>query len=694
MRALGRRLLKRLTAIPVRYKLLAMALTPVVLVFPILVWLLVVVGNRSYDQLLIAKVKSDLVVAGEYFDRVLTEHGREVEALAGSHALAQAAGRETPLLAQRVAERGFDFLILRDAAGEIVASYPRVATDRLRDSNVVARARSGRSLSAVDIVDGALLAGIQPALQQRAYVALVDTPNAAPTDRTAETRGMILHSAAPVVREGRVVGVVEGGTLLNGNLAFVDRINEIAYGRGSLPLGSQGTATLFLEDVRIATNVRLFHGERALGTRVSQAVRDRVLGEGKAWHDKAFVVSDWFVSGYQPIHDSSGRRVGMFYVGFLEEPFRHAKTVAVLVLVGLFAGVSLLGSLMALRGARAIFAPLERMNATMATVEGGAAGARVGPVASRDEIGALARHFDELLDALERRNAELKAFADELDRKVIERTRELAEANEHLRAAQQQLVMSEKLAAIGQLTAGVAHEINNPIAVMQGNIDVVREVVEQRLGVDAAEVRQEIGLIDEQINRIRIIVTKLLQFARPEQFAGYVEAVDVNQAVQDCLVLTRHERTRAEIVVRTELAATRRVNIARTELQQVLINLLVNAGQAVETRPAQGGAREIHILTADDARDGVPGVTLKVCDNGPGIAPAHLARVFDAFFTTKKTQGTGLGLSISATLVQRYGGTLAAYSPRRDGQAGSEFEVWLRVEPRFSEITIPLPHAA
>jgi two-component system NtrC family sensor kinase len=90
--------------------------------------------------------------------------------------------------------------------------------------------------------------------------------------------------------------------------------------------------------------------------------------------------------------------------------------------------------------------------------------------------------------------------------------------------------MSEKLAAIGELTAGVAHEINNPIAVIQGNLDVLREV----LGPAATPVANEIRLIDEQVNRIRLIVTKLLQFARPGEFAGYVETVDSRAA--DCLV--------------------------------------------------------------------------------------------------------------------------------------------------------------
>ena len=319
--------------------------------------------------------------------------------------------------------------------------------------------------------------------------------------------------------------------------------------------------------------------------------------------------------------------------------------------------------------ARRIFGPLESMDATMAAVEAGDVSARVGQVPGRDEIARLAEHFDALLDTLHERNAELSRLNTELDFKVIERTRELALALEDLRAAQKQLVRSEKLAAIGQLAAGVAHEINNPIAVMQGNLDLLRE----ELGEAAAPVGNELRLLDEQIHRIRVIVTKLLQFARPDEFAGYVETVDVNTAVADCLVLVRHELKKGDIEVVQELRATAPVRINRNELQQVLINLAVNAVHAM----SDGG--RLTFITQDWEGKGV---RIGVRDTGTGIAPEHLARVFDPFFTTKKTQGTGLGLSISLALIERYGGTISVDS--RAGE-GTEFSVFLLAEPVFRE---------
>ncbi|MGH8728777.1 MAG: sensor histidine kinase, partial [Burkholderiales bacterium] len=417
------------------------------------------------------------------------------------------------------------------------------------------------------------------------------------------------------------------------------------------------------------TDVRLFQGERALGTRVSQQVRDHVMGRGETWLGRAFVVNDWYISGYEPIHDSLGERVGMLYVGYLEAPFRRVTYVVLGVTVGLFLLISAAGSWFALSWASSIFRPLERMDHTMSAVEAGDASARVGSVASKDEIGRLAEHFDLLLQNLQQQNEKLRRSADELDLKVAERTHELQLANESLREAQRQLLMSEKLAALGQLTAGVAHEINNPIAVIQGNLDVARE----ELGDAAKPVLKEIRLIDEQVNRIRIIVTKLLQFARPQEFAGYVEQVDVNDSLDDSLVLVQHTMRLVEIKVARDYRAVRQVGINRTELQQVLINLMVNAVHAM----AQGGALTLATRDWDDK-----GVVVSVKDTGHGIEKKDLSRIFDPFYTTRKQQGTGLGLSISYSLVERYGGHITVQS---QVGVGTEFSVWLLSEPVFLE---------
>lgn len=649
----------------VRARLLAIALLPLALVLPGLLALVLYWGNTYYDRLLIFKVSSDLTVADQFFHRVVDRVGRDTQSLAESHALVALAGGRDPgeltgPLAWKASELKLDFLVFHPGFEPPVAGTPWRVLDR---------AWSGEANTAIDIYSADQLAAIDPDLARRARLELVSTPNAAPSDRRQETRGMVIHTAVPVQDvHGRQVGVLEGGVLLNQNLDFVDTINDLIYRPSSLLADSHGTATLFLDDVRIATNVRLFEGKRALGTRVSKAVRDRVLGQGETWHDRAFVVKDWYISGYEPILDSRGERVGMLYVGYLERPFSNAKATALAAIVLLFAAMGAWGGILVLRWARTIFQPLERMNATISAVEAGELGVRTGGVDSADEIGRVAHHLDELLDQLEQRNQELRAWGDELDHKVAARTAELSEANRLLRETQRQLVMSEKLAAIGEITAGVAHEINNPVAVMQGNLDLMREL----LGPAGEPVREEIRLLDEQIQRIHVLVSKLLQFARPSEYAGYVEAVDVNALLDDCLILVRHLLTKGNIAVLREGRAARTAGINRNELQQVLINLTVNAIQAMP----DGGTL---ILEARDWRD--QGVEIKVRDTGVGIAPEHLARVFDPFFSTKGGGGTGLGLSISYTLLARYGGSISVDS---EAGKGSCFTVRLLSEPAFS----------
>jgi len=359
-------------------------------------------------------------------------------------------------------------------------------------------------------------------------------------------------------------------------------------------------------------------------------------------------------------------------VGCLETPFRMTKYGILAVIGAIFAGAMVLAAWFSLRWARSIFQPVEAMNRTMQRVEYGEATARVGPVAARDELGALANHLDELLNVIDDKTRTLQRWGEELDAKVAERTQELSQSNASLQQAQAQLVKSEKLAAIGQLTASVAHEINNPIAVIQGNLDLVREL----LGEQARPVSAELQLMDQQVDRMRLIVTQLLQYARPNDYAGYVDAVDANAALTSSLVLVEHLLARTHITVARELRASQPVRVNRQELQQVLINLMINAIQAMP----QGGTLTLRTRDAADG-EAQPGVLLEVCDTGAGLSATTRERLFSPFFTTKN-DGNGLGLWISVGLVERYGGSIRAGNRREAGEDvdGAVFGVWLPTE--------------
>lgn len=647
----------------VRFKLLAIALLPTLVILPLLLGVMMVRWNTKFDALLTSKVSGDLTIAHQYFTHILENTGEQIQALGQSVAFREVLAKGDVaevdrLLAERQSKLGLDFLYLAPAPRGTGSGQPDA------DWPVIASALRGQSMTSIDIFSNADLAAISPDLAERAHLDLIDTPNAVPSTRNAETRGMVVHSASHVELPNGQNAALVGGILLNQNLAFIDTINDLVYRQSSLPEGSQGTATLFLDDVRVSTNVRLFADRRALGTRVSSAVRKTVLEDGQVWLDRAFVVNDWYISAYEPIKDSYGKRVGMLYVGFLEAPFAQTKYESLLILIGAFLFVAALSVPIFLRWARGIFKPLERMANTIGRVENGDLSARTNIDQVQDEIALVADHLDDLLDQVQESDKRLRAWNDQLNERVDARTSELREANRQLEATTRQLIMSEKLAAIGEITAGVAHEINNPVAVLQGNLDVLRDLLGEHARLGDTEFR----LIDEQVNRINLIVTKLLQFAKPEEYAGYVERHSVAEVIDDCMPLVAHLLSRADIDVVREHHSTRLVLMNRTELQQVLVNLMVNALHAMSERGT------LTLTDIDQDRDGLPGILITVRDTGSGMDAEVLNRIFDPFYTTKRREGTGLGLSITKTLIDRQGGGLEVES--KPGK-GTTFMIWL-----------------
>ena len=437
-----------------------------------------------------------------------------------------------------------------------------------------------------------------------------------------------------------------------------------------------------------ATTVRRDGELRALGTRVSDVVRQSVLGRGEVWLERAFVVNDWYVAAYAPLLSPDGDRIGMFYVGFLEAPYASIKTRLLVLFLLAVAAAMVLGAVMVVRLTSGIFYPLRRMNYIMSLQEKGDTAARVGDLRREDEFADLANHFDALLDQLDARRSELLGLNEQLDERVRQRTADLQAANQKLHQAVEQLLASEKLAALGQLTAGIAHEFNNPLAIMMGHLDLIR------ITLNDPESAKTLRLLDEQVHRMRNIVQKLLQFCRPDEYASYTEEVSVNEIIQDSILFVRNEIDTARAQLKFDFSAQQTVQISKTELQQVMVNLLINATHALEGAfDAQFAALNegptICIKTADvRLSDGQQAVQILVQNNGEAIPPDRLQLIFKMFYTSKQAgRGTGLGLPVSRMLVQRYGGDLLVASPvvpEGEPQFGACFEIVLRCKARPS----------
>jgi len=666
----------------VRYKLLVLVLFPILLVMPIALVLAIYWGATfSYEQLYI-KVNTDLSVSHDVFERIKRDYlnalGKTAESFAFRTQLSL--GNTQSIRAQIEAlrkENSFSYIHLVDKNGALIDGYNIDTVSKFsRHSSALELAKIGESSSGIEIfsssdLDHGDLAG-------HVRLPLIATPRARPTDKLVEDRGMMIRALYPVIgSRDEVLAILDAGVLLNANFTFVDVIRDLVYGPGSLRSGSIGTVTVFLDDVRITTNVPIRPGERALGTRVSNEVRTNVLDQGHTWIARAFVVNDWYISSYEPIIDVDGNRVGMLYAGFLEAPFRQALINALIVLVLLFFALMGLTALVAVKGAKSIFKPLELMSSVVQATRKGEA-KRIGKIVSKDEIGTHANEFDSMLDLLNERNLLIQNWADELEEKVEETTsesklknKELINTIQMLRKTRQKLVIAEKRAALGELPAGVAHEINNPTAVMLGNLDVIIS----EMGSSLEPVQDEIDLVVDQIYRIKDITNNLLQYARPDAYAGYMTEIDVNKVIEETLKLVQHLRSGPNYKIDLSFKATLWININQQELQQVLVNLISNAIHAL---PEKGGL--ISIQTSDLQNKGVQ---IIIRDNGHGMDENMVSKVFNPFYTTRgQGEGTGLGLSISYGLVRRYGGNIEVTSTLK---LGTEFIVSLYCDPVMIE---------
>ena len=268
------------------------------------------------------------------------------------------------------------------------------------------------------------------------------------------------------------------------------------------------------------------------------------------------------------------------------------------------------------------------------------------------------REFAELQDAFAQMVRRLHESRLKLDQQVLEERG----VREEVESLQSQVIRQERLAAVGQLVSGVAHEINNPLQSILGFAELLQ------MGSDLPEAaKKDLVLIQKESNRACAIIRNLATFARQE--SGEAVPVRLSSIVSSVAELRQHRLDLSNIVLRLEDESQKMVRAVSTELQQVVLNFVVNAEQAIQT-DGRGPGR-IVIRTRDDGDR----VVLEVEDSGPGIKPEDEARLFEPFFTTKPVgQGTGLGLSVSYGIIESMGGHLG-YRRAKSGSAIFFFEL-------------------
>ena len=602
--------------------------------------------NRVFLQEVQTRVRLDLNSAWMVYNNRIESIEQLLRTVSLDHSIASAvrANDRTKLarLLDAAHEEGqIDILSLVNLDGKVLyrTTNPAKWGDDVLNNLLIAKALHGqKSISGTVIVPREYLERESQTLVERAYFRIVPTPAARPTEKKFETSGMVIGSAVFLADEtGRKVAVLFGGNLLNHRYRIVDSIKDVVFRDQTYEGKDIGTATIFQGDLRISTNVRNKDGSRAIGTRLSAAVYDKVFLRGENWTDRAFVVNNWYITAYAPIRDVENRIIGILYVGLLEEPFVHPQRVVVNVFLLTMALMTLVILSLLLLLTNVVLKPITEIIAMSNKVIQGDLSARVG-IHPTGEMGALCRAINQMAHAVEEREQQLKI------------------------ATSRQLGQSAKLASIGRLAAGIAHEINNPLT----GVLTFAHLLKQKPTMDEQS-REDIDVIVRETTRVREIVQGLLNFAR--ESPPQKQSLDINEVLSQTMTLVRSQKEFHKITVEERLTSNLPYILGdKNQLQQVFLNLSLNACEAME----KGGTLSI----STSVRNG--NVIILFRDTGCGIKQEHMERIFDPFFTTKPVgKGTGLGLSVSYGIIEQHGGSIDVES--EEGK-GSTFTITLPVE--------------
>jgi two-component system NtrC family sensor kinase len=525
------------------------------------------------------------------------------------------------------------FVIVTDSQGRAIAGrlwsrgtiYPvELQTDWSSLPIVQTVISQGELQAATEVLPAQILRWL--GLEGQGRIRLIDTPKAAPEpfDARESTAGLVLMGAAPILSEqGEVQGAVVAGHLFNNDFTLVDRIKKVA---------GVDTATIFFGDLRVSTNVLDEQGDRAIGTRVSQEVFDRVLVQGEEFTGDAFVVNQWYITRYQPLYDHLGRVVGMLYVGAQQSAFQRLVDSFARQVFFIAVATILLAILIAIPLSWSISRPLAGLASATHRVALGDWSVRVRPEGYA-EMRTLAHSFNTMVESLN--------------------------------DAQEQLVQKEKLASVGQLAAGVAHEINNPL----GSVLLYADILHRETPEGDQQQRDDLQMIIKEATRCKTIVNDLLNFSRQNEILA--QETDVNRMLEEIAEQAGKQDLFRNIEITTDLDPNLgTIQADPLQLHQVFTNLVNNAAEAM----SDGG--QMSLRTCEGSMPGY--ISVEVTDTGHGIPEENMSRLFTPFFTTKPIgKGTGLGLAITYGIVKMHRGQISVQS--KVGQ-GTTFVISLQRE--------------
>jgi len=535
-----------------------------------------------------------------------------------------------------------DFMGVVSSEGDVVVrcSQTNGTGDYKVHDPAITRALKGEAAFGVMLLSKDELMRECEGLEQRAFLQFEPTDRARSTSKQMETRGMVMMGAVPIFKGPQVMGVLYAGVLLNRNHDLVDRITEVVYRKEMYNGVPMGTATLFLDDCRIATSVRLPNGNRALGTRVSKEVADRVLDNGLSWLGPAFVVKQSYLSAYDPIRDLDGRIIGMLYVGRLEQPFHDLTSSIMWRYAGLMIAGLVAALILAFMLAGRVANPVHTLVLAAQKINRGEQHVPVPPPihGSCDEVHKLVVAFNEMARSLGEREASLR-----------EANGKLADANKSLKGLNQSYM---------DMLGFVSHELKSPVASIMNYAFLLQQ---NKIGSLNEMQAKAAANIETNCKRIVEMVRHYLNLSRIE--TGELTPVPTRVNVAEEVIspiLQGFERDLAlrSMKVDTAVDANTVLFSDLNMTHEVFENLVSNAIKYGK----DGGNIQIA------ARPSGTMIEFSVRNEGPGIPLDKLDTLFQKFTRledgqlVRKQKGTGLGLFITRHIIEAHKGSVHATS--------------------------------
>jgi len=540
----------------------------------------------------------------------------------------------TPVLKRMLEEirldNNLDFLSLTDEKGTVLVRtrYPYKVGDDQSNDEMVSKALNREQTAGTQILSQEELIKAGDGLAEQAFMVFVPTPLAKPRARDRETSGMVLKAAVPVIDEnGDLQGVLYGGILLNRNYEIVDRIKNIVYRGESYEGKDVGTVTIFQWDVRISTNVKNLNGLRAIGSRVSREVYEKVLENGQPYIGRAYVVNADYITAYEPIRNTLGHTIGILYVGILEQPFIDMRNQVLF----LFFSIALIGVVVALAIgyflARSISKPVEKLVYATEEISQGKFPAKL-DIYSDDEIGRLASSFAQMSQNLQKIMGDLK----ELNKKYL------------------------------GLLSFTTHELKQPLGVLRGYLIMLQD---ETLGKLSTPLQKEALLeMRSNVNTLNDMIQKYLQLTKIEAGQLVVEKRRINLFEEALNPVLEGETSQLSIkkmrVVIEEREQLEKLEITADPILMRIVfsNLITNAIKYGKT----GGEIKLGLQEQNAYC-----YRFHVKNEGPGIPRDKLEIIFGKFVRIGikelgKQLGTGLGLYNTREIIEKHAGKIWAES--------------------------------